>query len=268
MTYGLDRLAGKANATGDFLADATAPSTDGCYDVLIFADSRGYSMEERNVSWTFQLYNDLVARGWSVMVIVRPCDITGLFTLYNFLESMTARFRYAVCQVGMAEFTPKSRDALDDLLLQKNIHLGHLPTAELTLDRALVFSKRTEQEPVAAFEPMLVTETDTPDLRREFVAMFELHLQYALVLSAVEFDPNAKMKRLRSTSYFEQVRKSNRYLRALSAESRVIHYLEPIKGWMPNSAVLVHDGAHYTTEAHRRVFEVARAVLCANTVKW
>ena len=267
MTFDIDLLAGKANYTRDFLFQNTAPSSDGRFDVLIFADSRGFALEKPDSSWTVKLFESAQAMGLSALLVVRPRDLTGLFTLHNFLELSQYRFRFAVCQVGLAEFTPKPDDAMRDLALQMDVGFPGIVAERQPLGRTLVMRPGVDgAETTAAYEQTYVVNINTPGFRFGLVSLFERHFSYALLLGAVELSESAKTARVRPSAFYEQVRASNRYLCELAARSRAIHFVEPLKGWKTDSASVLHDGAHYTEDSHAQVFAIARTIVMANAV--
>ncbi len=267
MIVDLDRLPGRANCTGDFWFEHSNLPSSRRFDLLVFADSRGFALERPSASWTMKLYAATRARGLSVMLVVRPRNVTGLFTLCNFLELSNIVFRSAVCQVGMAEFTPKPEDVLQDLVLQKEACFAGYEIGTRQLDRSLVFTTAIGgAEPVAGFQQTYALDIDKEPLKDAIALQLQRHFEYALLLGAVEPSEAAKISRIRPKSYFEQVRASNRYLQSLAARGRALHFIEPLKGSSADGLSVLHDGAHYTERSHEFVFEIAQAVLTANTV--
>lgn len=263
---GLGDVVGRSNYTNDCWVEATE-ANDGHYDLLIFADSRGFLLDRRSGSWTLKLFRHLRRQGLTAMVVVRPKDLTGFFTLFNFLESAKLRFKFAVCQAGLVEFTPKTDALLEDLFRQKDVLFPALDLVVRDLDESLVFRPAVNGgQPSAVYERLHAVDVDVPTITDEVVKGFERHFAYTLLLGAVELDPQAKSSRLRPKSFFEQVRLSNRWLRSLAERSFSIHYIEPIKGWSKDGTLFVHDGAHYTARTHDRIYETVKAVLRANLV--
>lgn len=261
----VEQLAGRPNRTGDFLFSHTNPSRDGVFDLLIFADSRGFSIENPLSSWTSRLFRYAKRKQLSAVVVVRPRDLTGLFTLYNFLKASPLQFRSAVCQVGLGEFTPKTDDALQDLRLQHEVHFRDHDFSIRSLDKMLVIkSDGPVGEPLAQYEQTYTIDISSPAIESAFVSLLESRFDYSLILGALALDKAARLARMRPASFFDQVRQSNAYLCDLAKGSRSIHYLEPIKGWRTDSSAFLHDGAHYTDRTHGSICEVVKAILAAN----
>jgi len=258
-----DRVAGRPNYTGDCILDATS-SRGRSFDVLIFADSRGVLLDRPQASWTVKLFRDLRRQGVSAMLAVRPKDQTGLFTLVNFLERSRLRFKYAVCQAGLIEFTPRTEALLADLIVQKNVLFPDTDLQTRRLDRSLVLKPAGSGGAEAAYETTWALDVDVPAVTDAFVGTLERHFAYTLLLGALELDPRAKIARLRPQSFFDQVCRSNRCLKSLAERSFAVHYVEPIKGWASDSTAFVHDGAHYTPAMHDRMYRAVKSVLLAN----
>lgn len=269
MHQDFDYIAGKNNCTGDYYFDYTESSPDGEFDLLIFADSRGYFLDAQSSSWAIRLFRSFKDAGKSAMVVVRPKDQTGLFTLFNFLEFSGLKFKYAVCQIGLVEFFPKSNDYIQDLLVQKKPLFPNQELVRKALGKSLVMKKNPEDgQSIAEYEDLSSMDIDVPELKSTFVSLFEKHFRYVLLLGALELDPNTKFTRIRPKSFFDQIRLSNRFLKALGDNSRSVHYVELQKGWMEDCSWLVHDGAHYTANSHLNICETAKLLLMANVPGW
>jgi len=263
----IDTLAGAQNTTGDSYIACSADLPSEELDVLIFADSRGFLVEDASGSWALRLYATLVARGYRVMVVVRPRNLTGLFTLFNFLTALPCRFSYAVCQTGVGDFTPKTDALLSEMIAQKDVLFRHEELTIRPLDRSLVIGRPSpDAPPVAAYEQTWAMDIDTPAVAAAMAGLMAQHFRYTLLLGAVESDHGARFARIRPKSFFEQVRRSNMFLRDLGDRQRSVHFLEPLKNWTADITKVLSDGAHYTRAAHAHVARVAEAVVLANTV--
>jgi hypothetical protein len=260
-----DYIPGKNNCSGDFYFEHTDTPISGEFEVLIFADSRGYFLEDESASWAIKLFQFFKNKKISSIVIIRPKDQTGIFTFCNFLEFSELKFRYAICQIGLVEFLPKSNDFIQDLFVQKNLLFTDQDFALKSLGKSLVLKKISGKGgTIAEYEELSSMDINTPEMKSALVSYLGKHLRYALFLGALELDPKSKLSRLRPKSFFDQIRLSNMFLNELSDMSKIMHFIKPYKAWMQDSCDFVHDGAHYSANSHYYLSEIAKIFFQAN----
>ena len=93
------------NQNKDFLVSTNTKHHN--YDILIFLDSRGYSLEsEKNLITFFQKK----FKKKKYLIISRPLEMTTWATLINFLKlNQKIKYKYLITNMGFNDFTPKKK---------------------------------------------------------------------------------------------------------------------------------------------------------------
>ena len=116
------------NQNRDFLVSTNSKNHN--YHILIFLDSRGFSLEsEKNLIIFFK--KKFIKKKY--LIISRPLEMTTWATLINFLKlNQKIKYKYLITNMGFNDFTPKKKKiALNvqkqaKLFLKKNMEIEYL----------------------------------------------------------------------------------------------------------------------------------------------
>ena len=116
------------NQNRDFLVSTNSKNHN--YHILIFLDSRGFSLEsEKNLITFFK--KKFIKKKY--LIISRPLEMTTWATLINFLKlNQKIKYKYLITNMGFNDFTPKKKKfALNvqkqaKLFLKKNMKIEYL----------------------------------------------------------------------------------------------------------------------------------------------
>lgn len=244
---------GRRNRTGDMISLANSfYHARGEAEVLIFADSRGFFLENAEWSWSMRFLRYLTHRKKAAILIVRPRDCTVFLTLLNFLRLNKIKMKYLVAQLGLVDFTPKKWDNIEDILTQKNVFFRKNNFNEEEFSRYHLSNGRHEQ--------LYSIRFNTLAFRTCVSRVVSQNFEKAFFIANTEINSKVCFPRPRPKEFFKQLKETNRFLRQLCRDQRQFFYLNPFQGTTFNPLSVTYDGVHYTDRAHCRAEKYVREI--------
>lgn len=251
--YRINDLPGIANNFGDMKICSNTSRRKA--DLLIFLDSRGISINQPDKKgWAENIFDFFTEKKISCIMFNRIKDLTVFFTLINFIKVSGFKFKYLITNVGFVDFTPKKKSIIDDIILQKN----------LCYPEKKIRSQKFSKYPLLTGELAYLYSLNMFDLKNEISEFLQKNFEYSLLLGTFETDEKVRVKRKRPAEFYKQIRQTNRFLFELSAESKSIHYLQPLKYQFDNNNKISYDNVHYTESGHQKMFNIVSNVFMGN----
>ena len=229
------------NQNNDFLTSTNTKSQN--YHVLIFLDSRGFSLKSKK---------NLIAffkkkfKKKKYLIISRPLEMTTWASLINFLKlNKKITYKYLITNMGFNDFTPKKRKLA--LNVQKQTRL--------------LLKKRTKIEYLEKYtdKKNIKINLYNVNFNKNFVNILNSQLpSKKLVLINT---PPLKKKiifttRVRPNSFFKMIKatiKFNKKIKTLST----INFLT-----FNNNDT--YDGVHYTNDGYTKIFKALNKLIFLN----
>jgi len=236
---------GEANLGNDFAIIASTPKIESFYDILIFTDSKGLSLDNdrHHETWSYKLGTDLSCDGKSVLIVTRPKEITTFFTLLNFIDLNKIKFKYLISNLGFVDFTPKKNEFILDIKRQIPHGISEKSLKVNSMGYYLLSSGKLDH--LYSFD----YGNNHVILGNRLAKSFEL----VLLLNVLEFDSTMNIKRKRPDAFFTQLKVSNKWIYLISSHSTNIKYIEhDISDLEPEQ--VSYDAVHFTSLGHSNLY--------------
>jgi hypothetical protein len=249
---------GEDNITGDFFFRTNLGKLSDSCDYLVFTDSRGVTAKDRGlIGWAIQLSEYFHSNNIRYVTVCRPKNLTGLVTLYNFLELNKIQASAIIAQCANAEFVPKKQSLIDDYIFQAQ-------RIEREIDFETIAYTKTISKAFDKFisEDLFIFK-DLDRLIRCIFKKIDNSCKIAFVLGSMEnIDP--KIIRARAPKYFESLMHLNSKLPNLAACFNSILFCQPVNGKYTESNSFSSDGMHYNQAAHKSIYHIIKAMVSAH----
>jgi len=230
--------AGENHQDKDFRIVSSADTLQNKYDVLIFTDSKGTSLERTGKDWTDLLIRELNKKKLSYLFISRPKTLTIFFTLINFLKNNAFRFRYLITNMGFVDLTPKKQIFVDDILAQNSF-----PSNKYTINN---------------FTPYTLSSGLTENLysvnilscAQQIAQFLSKSFKYSLLISTMSVHPQVPIKRNRPAEFFSQLKVSNQFIFSITTHTGNLHYLDVLNHQSEHHPLKTYDAVHFTQLGH------------------
>lgn len=240
---------GMTNKNSDFRIISSHKIFKKKYDVLIFTDSKGSTLNSVEwKTWTELLIDQLEKHNLSFLFISRPKEITIFFTLITFLKSNPIRFNYLITNLGFVDFTPKKLEFMNDIIAQNPFPSNKNEYKFIGLGKYKLNSG--DYAELYTFNYGNIEHKIAKELEKRF--------SYSLLLGCLEFSKDIKIKRDRPAKFFEQLKVSNNFIFNVSQSSNYIHYIQPLKYQFNKFSLLSYDAVHFTKEGHSNNFNIIK----------
>jgi len=233
---------GKLNGKKDFKILSSSSEIGKEYDVLIFNDSKGVSLQNVK-SWPEMLIEYFKEKGISSLFISRPRELTVFFTLINFIKLNGVQFKYLITNVGFVETTPKKEEFIDDIISQcpiLNTNLRKYPLCDYPLNTGKIAT-------LYSIDYESVISLIANSLHANFK---QTHL-----IGAYEFTSGIKIQRNRPKEFYNQLKMANKLMRTVCGLSDNIEFVDVNCQIPQNQEDLSYDAMHFTQEGHNNMLD-------------
>lgn len=210
----------------------------------VSSTSRGHALTDaRDGSIAARLSRHFRALGLRYLIVSRILENTVYFSLINFLQLNGISCKTLLTNMGLVDFTPKKKEVIEDILLQKKSALSNVDIPVERLEDYVLASG--ERAPLYSIN-LLGHEAAVAD---KLLSQCEV----VYLLESTEFPPECVFQRPRPPSFYSQLKQTNTFLVGMARRSDRIKIIEPplIHG---NWAEFSYDGIHFTADGHARVF--------------
>ncbi len=238
---------GAKNEGADFLILSSLSQVNYSYDFLIFVDSKGISIEEENIksTWTYRLATDIVDKGQSVLMIIRPKVITVFFTLINFIRRNEIQYDYLVTNLGFVDMTPKKREFLLDIELQVP---EYFPKEELHLKEMEHYKLNSgETELLYSYEYANIYDL----IGKEICERFKL----SVLIGVIEFINTIRIERKRPPTFYSQLRASNEFIFNITKSHSNLFFFQYLRSPLAQPEKISYDAVHFTLLGHELLYK-------------
>jgi hypothetical protein len=210
-------------------------------DTLLFFDSRGVSYQFDN-SLADQIISNL-PENCTFLLVSRPLEITTWMTLYNFIQLNKIIPRKIITNMGFVDFTPKKMSVIEKSISQYSLFFSKN-------DASIVFLEKyqTQNEGVLDLFQQIYP--------KKFIFALEGMLKSCktLILNTPLLVPGFHFERIRPTSFFDSILKTNQFNHSLKLPSIVIDFQS-----LDNNKS--YDGVHYTSIGNILIFSQIKQYL-------
>lgn len=237
---------GKDNENSDFRIIASSGNIQKQFDVLIFTDSRGSSLNNSiEWCWTDLLMRELTSRGLSFLFVSRPKDMTVYFTLINFLQNNDIRYKYLFTNVGFVDLTPKKLEFINDIIEQS-------PWKKL--DTLLTYKKLCRYR-LSNGEMAILYNIDYSRIISKMPEELVNRFRAVYFIGTPEFSKSIKIERKRPKEFFSQLSATNILIESICDISRDFYCIPPFIFSSDTQNIFSYDAVHFTDLGHLKQYE-------------
>ncbi|MBE0497298.1 MAG: hypothetical protein IBX45_12840 [Campylobacterales bacterium] len=242
----LPRILGE-DSTSNVALQIVAPNegTYNKFDYLLFFDSRGLSTEDddRSSSHLYLLAENLVKNHKSVLALSRPKNLTIFATLINFLKlNHKLRFKYLVTNMGFVDCTPKKKEFIEDILIQREKENNR--DSIVFLEKYLLANKK--------FENLYTVDYSFEEL--EYIAeMLDKSFEKIYFLNTPEIAATQILERSRPKSFYERLKTSNQLIFNIAKNMKKSYIIDIAS--LEGDGKLSYDAVHYTSYGHQLIYK-------------
>lgn len=192
----------------------------------------------------------LIAKEWDnksekYLIVTRSHANTTIFTLLNFLENLQLKIPYLLTNVGFVDFTPKKKSVADDILLQAR---ELFPETNFKLvDLGVHKLSSGANENLVALDLFVVAESLSNHLSRLCGEV--------IFIATNEIPENTLFDRERPTSFYSQLRETNKFLNLLVEKSKIKMVVVSPPSVLGEIKNYIYDGVHLTGIGHISLFQ-------------